>query len=84
MRPTGRRARILVSLIEIVDFLKNPAKYRRLGGTVPRGVLLTGAPSGRASEKLVYGEATTGAERDLQQVTQGAASSMVQAPAGRI
>ena len=25
-------------LIEIVDFLKNPAKYQRLGGTVPKGV----------------------------------------------
>ena len=31
-------------LIEIVDFLKNPAKYQRLGGTVPKGVLLVGAP----------------------------------------
>ncbi|MCX6550772.1 MAG: ATP-dependent zinc metalloprotease FtsH [Acidobacteria bacterium] len=31
-------------LIELVDFLKNPAKYQRLGGTVPKGVLLIGAP----------------------------------------
>ncbi len=31
-------------LIEIVDFLKNPAKYQRLGGIVPKGVLLIGAP----------------------------------------
>jgi cell division protease FtsH len=31
-------------LIEIVDFLKNPARYQRLGGTVPKGVLLVGAP----------------------------------------
>lgn len=31
-------------LIEIVDFLRNPAKYERLGGTVPKGVLLVGAP----------------------------------------
>jgi cell division protease FtsH len=31
-------------LIEIVDFLKRPAKYQRLGGTVPKGVLLVGAP----------------------------------------
>jgi cell division protease FtsH len=31
-------------LIEIVDFLKNPSKYQRLGGTVPKGVLLVGAP----------------------------------------
>ena len=31
-------------LIEVVDFLKHPAKYERLGGTVPKGVLLVGAP----------------------------------------
>ena len=31
-------------LIEVVDFLKHPAKYERLGGTVPKGVLLIGAP----------------------------------------
>ena len=31
-------------LSEIVDFLKNPAKYRRLGGRIPRGVLLSGPP----------------------------------------
>lgn len=31
-------------LSEIVDFLKNPAKYSRLGGRIPRGVLLSGAP----------------------------------------
>jgi cell division protease FtsH len=31
-------------LIEIVDFLRNPDKYRRLGGAIPRGVLLSGPP----------------------------------------
>ncbi|HEY9489863.1 MAG TPA: ATP-dependent zinc metalloprotease FtsH, partial [Chryseosolibacter sp.] len=31
-------------LVEIVDFLKNPKKYTRLGGTAPKGVLLVGAP----------------------------------------
>jgi cell division protease FtsH len=31
-------------LTEIVDFLKNPDKYLRLGGKIPRGVLLSGAP----------------------------------------
>lgn len=31
-------------LVEIVDFLKNPTKYTRLGGTAPKGVLLVGAP----------------------------------------
>ncbi len=29
---------------EIVDFLKNPAKYGRLGGKVPKGALLVGPP----------------------------------------
>jgi cell division protease FtsH len=31
-------------LAEIVDFLKQPEKYQRLGGSIPKGVLLVGAP----------------------------------------
>ena len=31
-------------LVEVVDFLREPEKYQRLGGTVPKGVLLIGAP----------------------------------------
>ncbi len=31
-------------LVEIVDFLKNPDRYLRLGGRIPRGVLLAGPP----------------------------------------
>src|SRR5215204_768560 len=31
-------------LVEIVDFLKDPKKYTRLGGAAPKGVLLVGAP----------------------------------------
>ena len=31
-------------LVEIVDFLKNPARYSRLGARIPRGVLLYGPP----------------------------------------
>ena len=31
-------------LAEIVDFLKNPKKYQRLGGRIPKGVLLVGPP----------------------------------------
>ena len=31
-------------LIEIVDFLRDPKKYTRLGGAAPKGVLLIGAP----------------------------------------
>ena len=31
-------------LSEVVDFLKNPGKYTRLGGRIPKGVLLVGSP----------------------------------------
>jgi len=31
-------------LVEIVDFLKNPKKYLKMGAKIPRGVLLFGAP----------------------------------------
>src|SRR5215218_5765166 len=31
-------------LVEIVDFLKDPEKYTRLGGAAPKGVLLVGPP----------------------------------------
>ncbi len=35
---------VKAELLEVVDFLREPAKYERLGGTVPKGVLLIGAP----------------------------------------
>src|SRR5260370_22400095 len=31
-------------LQEIVEFLRDPGKYQRLGGRIPRGVLLVGPP----------------------------------------
>jgi cell division protease FtsH len=31
-------------LAEIIEFLKNPKKFQRLGGRIPRGVLLVGPP----------------------------------------
>src|SRR5919108_3280334 len=31
-------------LVEVVDFLQNPGRYRALGARIPRGVLLAGAP----------------------------------------
>jgi cell division protease FtsH len=31
-------------LMDVVDYLKNPDKYKTLGGTLPKGVLLYGAP----------------------------------------
>jgi AFG3 family protein len=33
-----------IEIKEIVDFLKNPDKYTRLGGKIPKGVLLVGPP----------------------------------------
>jgi cell division protease FtsH len=31
-------------LMEIVEFLRSPQRYRRLGGKIPKGVLIVGAP----------------------------------------
>ncbi|EMK5112619.1 ATP-dependent metallopeptidase FtsH/Yme1/Tma family protein [Escherichia coli] len=46
-------------LVEIVDFLKNPQEYGRLGARIPKGVLLVGPPgTGKTLlAKAVVGEA---------------------------
>ncbi|MDR0986365.1 MAG: ATP-dependent zinc metalloprotease FtsH [Ruminococcus sp.] len=46
-------------LVEVVDFLKNPKKYREIGARIPKGVLLMGPPgTGKTLlAKAVAGEA---------------------------
>jgi cell division protease FtsH len=46
-------------VMELVEFLKNPGKFRRLGGRIPRGVILVGPPgTGKTLlAKAIAGEA---------------------------
>src|ERR1043166_652937 len=49
-----------LELEEVVDFLRQPAKYQKLGGRIPKGVLLVGPPgTGKTLlAKAVAGEAS--------------------------
>src|SRR5262249_16037190 len=47
-------------LREIVDFLKNPQQYGRLGGRMPKGVLLVGPPG---TGKTLLAKAVAGQPR---------------------
>ncbi|HZS70503.1 MAG TPA: ATP-dependent metallopeptidase FtsH/Yme1/Tma family protein, partial [Candidatus Acidoferrum sp.] len=56
-------------LQEIIEFLKDPQKFQKLGGRIPKGVLLVGPPGtgktllARAIAARVSAEATTNASR---------------------
>ena len=65
---------------EIIDFLKEPTKYTRLGGRIPKGVLVLGPPGtgktllARAiageADVIVFGRISTGAAEDIKQATE--------------
>ncbi len=56
-REVGGAGEAVVELREITEFLKDPARFQRLGGKMPKGVLLVGPPG---TGKTLLARATAG------------------------
>ena len=52
-----------VEVMEIVDFLRNPAKYTALGGKIPKGALLVGPPG---TGKTLLAKAVAGGRKSTR------------------
>jgi hypothetical protein len=55
--PPAALPRLQVEIMEFVNFLKNPAKYKDLGAKIPKGALLVGPPG---TGKTLLAKATAG------------------------
>lgn len=56
-KDVGGADEAIAELQEIMEFLKNPSKFARLGGRIPKGVLLVGPPG---TGKTLLAKATAG------------------------
>src|SRR4026208_2494499 len=75
---------------ELVDFLRDPTKFQKLGGRIPRGVLMVGNPGpgttlraragdGRRDESSVLLDLRLGLRRDVRRRRRGAGARHVRA-----